>query len=110
MTRIVWKHGLIATAIMLGTFFMVLPFKEQVGFDWGMVVGYTSMVAAFLMVYFGIRSYRDNVVGGTISFGHAMKVGSLIVAVASTFYVAGWEVYYYGTNGGQEYMQGYQEY
>ena len=30
----------------------------------GMVIGYTIMVASFLLVYFGIRSYRENVLGG----------------------------------------------
>ena len=29
-----------------------------------MLIGYTGMVLAFLMVYFGVRSYRDNVAGG----------------------------------------------
>ena len=27
-------------------------------------IGYPTMVLAFLMVYFGVRSYRDNVAGG----------------------------------------------
>ena len=110
MTRIVWTFGLIAGGMMLGMFFLLLPFKDAIGFDRGMIVGYTTMVAAFLMVYFGIRSYRDNVAGGSIGFGRAMTVGSLIVTVASTFYVAAWEVYYFGTDGGQEYVAGYQEY
>ena len=110
MLKIAVTFGLIAGAIMLGVFFAALPFKENIGFDNGMVVGYASMVAAFLLVYFGIRSYRDNLGGGSVSFGRAMGVGSLIVLVASVFYVATWEVYYFGTNGGKEYMAGYQEY
>jgi hypothetical protein len=110
MRKIVLVNGLIAGAIMLGMFFIALPFKDALGFDKGMVYGYTSMVAAFLLVYFGIRSYRDNVGGGKVSFGRATAVGMLIVAVASTIYVAGWEIYYFGTNGGQEYVKGYQDY
>jgi hypothetical protein len=110
MKRIVWTNGLIAGGIMLGMFFLALPFHEAIGFEYGMVYGYTSMVAAFLFVYFGIRSYRDNVGGGTIGFGRAMAVGLLIVAVASTLYVASWEVYFFGTDGGTEYIAGYQEY
>ena len=53
------------------------------------------MVLAFLFVYFGIRSYRDTVAGGSLSFGRAMKVGSLIALIASCCYVATWEVMYF---------------
>lgn len=53
------------------------------------------MVASFLLVYFGIRSYRDTVGEGTISFGRAMAVGSLIMLITCVFYVASWEVIYY---------------
>lgn len=110
MKKIVWTNGLIAGGIMVAMFFIALPFHEAIGFEYGMVYGYTSMVAAFMLVSFGIRSYRDSVSGGTVGFGRAVAVGTLIVTVASTLYVASWEVYYFGTNGGQEYMAGYQEY
>ena len=53
------------------------------------------MVLAFLMIYFGVRSYRDNVADGRITFGRAFKVGFLIMAVASVCYVATWQVIYY---------------
>ena len=53
------------------------------------------MVVAFLMVFVGIKSYRDNVKGGTISFWKAFQVGILITVIASACYVATWEVVYY---------------
>jgi hypothetical protein len=53
------------------------------------------MVVAFLMVFFGIRSYRDNIYGGTISFWKAVGIGVLITLVASACYVTTWEVIYY---------------
>jgi len=34
------------------------------------------------MVFFGIRSYRDNVGGGTITFGKAFTVGILITLLS----------------------------
>ena len=49
---------------------------------------------AFLLVFFGIRSYRDNVGGGTISFGRAMAVGTLITLVTCACYTVTWEVYF----------------
>ena len=53
------------------------------------------MVAAFLMVYFGVRRYRDQVAGGTITFGRALGVGLAITLVASLCYVVMWQIVYY---------------
>ena len=53
------------------------------------------MVLAFLMVYFGVQSYRDNVAGGSVTFGRALKVGLLISLVIMACYVVIWEVMYY---------------
>jgi hypothetical protein len=64
------------------------------------------MVAAFLLIYFGVRSYRDNVAGGTVSFGRALAVGSLIALIASSCYVATWEVLYF--NFMPDFLQKYQ--
>lgn len=36
----------------------------------------------YLLVYLGIRSYRDTVLGGEISFGRAFACGILISAAA----------------------------
>ncbi len=53
------------------------------------------MVVAFLLIYFGVRSYRDNVAGGRVGFGRALAVGVLIAVVASICYAATWQVVYY---------------
>jgi uncharacterized protein DUF4199 len=96
MRKIVLTFGLIAGVILSAMMLITLPFHDQIGFNTaGYVVGYASMVLAFLMVFFGIRSYRDNVAGGTVSFGRALVVGLLITALASMCYVATWEVIYY---------------
>ncbi len=95
MRKIVLTYGLIAGAMLSVMMLATLPFMDQIGFDRGMIVGYTSMVMAFLMIYFGVRSYRDNVLDGQISFGRALKTGLLIMVVASVCYVATWELVYY---------------
>jgi hypothetical protein len=59
------------------------------------VVGYTSMVIAFLAVFFGIRSYRESAGGGSITFGRAFKVGILITLIACAMYVISWEIIYF---------------
>lgn len=54
--------------------------------------GYLSMLLAFTMVFVGIKHYRDKVLGGVIRFMPALSVGLGISAVASLFWVVGWEV------------------
>jgi len=83
--------GVVISALMLGS----IPFARKIGFDKAEFVGYTIMVAAFLMVFFGIRSYRENVGGGTISFGRAFAVGALITLITSVCYVVTWEIMYF---------------
>jgi hypothetical protein len=95
MRKIVWTFGLIAGAILAAMMLITLLFQDAIGFDKGAIIGYTTMVLAFLMVFFGVRSYRDNVAGGSVTFGRAFKVGLLITAVASVCYVATWELIYY---------------
>jgi hypothetical protein len=96
MRKIVLTFGLIAGAVMSSSMAVALQFHDQIGFgNTGLIVGYTSMVLAFLMVYFGVRSYRDNVANGTVTFGRAFKVGLLITAVGVACYVITWQVIYY---------------
>jgi hypothetical protein len=54
--------------------------------------GYLSMLLAFTMVFVGIKHYRDKVLGGVIRFLPALGVGLGISAVASLFWVIGWEI------------------
>jgi hypothetical protein len=95
MKKIVLTFGLIAGAILSAMMLATLPFHDELGFDGGLLVGYTTMVLAFLLVYFGVRSYRDNVAGGTVRFGRAFVVGLSIAVVASLCYVATWQVVYF---------------
>jgi hypothetical protein len=93
--RIILTFGLISGALLSAMMAMTLPFLDQIGFDRGMVVGYTTMVLAFLLVYFGVRSYRDTIGGGQVTFGRAVLVGLGITAVATACYVATWEIIYF---------------
>lgn len=95
MKKTVLTFGLIAGTVLSVFMLATLPFLDRIGFDKGEIIGYTSMVLAFLMVFFGIRSYRENVGGGKISFGRAFAVGILITLIASLCYVATWELIYF---------------
>ena len=95
MKKTVLTFGLISGAILSLMFVITLQFHDAIGFERGMIIGYTTMVLAFLLIFFGVRSYRDNEGRGTIGFGRAFAVGSLIAVVASLCYVLTWEVIYF---------------
>jgi hypothetical protein len=95
MKKIVLTFGLIAGAILSAMMVATLPFLDSIGFDRGEVIGYTSMIVAFLLIFFGVKSFRDNVAGGSVTFGRAFVVGVQIALVASVCYVATWQVIYY---------------
>lgn len=95
MRKIVLTFGLIAGGILSVMMLISMSFVDRIGFEKGEVIGYTTMVLAFLMVFFGVKSYRDQVAGGTVTFGRAFKVGLLITLVACVCYVATWQVIYY---------------
>jgi hypothetical protein len=96
MRKTVLTFGLIAGAVLAGMMVLTMVLlKDKIGFENGAIIGYTTMVVAFLMIYVGIRSYRDTVAGGVISFGRAAAVGLLITTVATLCYVATWEVIFF---------------
>ena len=50
------------------------------------------MLVALSMVFFGIKSFRDNQNGKSIGFWKGAQVGILISLLASFVYATGWEV------------------
>jgi len=92
MKKIVLVFGVLSGLTSAALMFATMPFLEQIGFDKGLIVGYTGIVLSLLFVYFGVRSYRDNQQGGKITFGRGFGVGILITLISCIFYVAAWEV------------------
>ena len=95
MKKTVLTFGIISGVIIAVLMSATTVFADRIGFDRAVIVGYTSMLMAFLLVFFGIRSYRDNVAGGEISFGRAFTVGILIMLITCVFYVVSWEILYF---------------
>src|SRR3954467_12050293 len=95
MKKNVLTFGLIAGVILAAMMLLTVPFQDEIGLGHSYLVGYTTMVLAFLLIYFGVRSYRDNVRGGSVRFGRAFAVGALIALISSLCYVATWEVMYF---------------
>lgn len=96
MKSVVLKYGFLGGAVLSAMFAATLPFHEQLGMDYGMLVGYATMVVAFTCIYFGVRQYRDRQPARTITFGRGVLVGSAIMLLASACYTATWEAWYFG--------------
>jgi len=95
MRKTILTFGLISGAISSLMMVLTLPFVDRIRFDRAEIIGYVTLVLSFLMVFFGIRSYRDNVAGGTIGFVQAFKVGLLITLISCACYVVTWEILYF---------------
>jgi Protein of unknown function (DUF4199) len=95
MKKIVLTFGLLSGLLSAAMMSATVPFLDRLGFDRGIYYGYTAIVISFLFVYFGIRSYRDNVLGGSMTFGRGFQAGILITLISCAFYVATWLFLYY---------------
>ena len=94
MKRTVLKFGLISAALSSAMMLATVPFLHRLGFDKGAIVGYTAIVLSFLLVFFGVRSYRE-ANGGRLSFGRGFLVGLLITLISCAGYVVTWEFVYF---------------
>ena len=95
MRKIVLTFGLLSGAVSSAMMLLTVPFMDRLLDHGGAVIGYTAIVLSFLLVFFGIRAYRDNVGGGAVTFGRAFAVGLLIAVISSLCYVVTWEVIYF---------------
>jgi hypothetical protein len=95
MKKTVLTFGLISGAVAALLMSATVPFMHRIGFDKGLIVGYTGIIVSLLLVPFGIRSYRENVGGGHITFGRAFAIGILITLISCICYVITWEIIYF---------------
>lgn len=95
MKNVVIKYGLIAGIILV---LMIATMMAMMGdsndFEKGELFGYLFSIAAYAMIFLGIREYRDKHSGGSITFNQGFRTGILITLIASLFYVAGWMLYF----------------
>jgi hypothetical protein len=95
MKKTILTFGLISGALSSLMMLATVPFMHKIGFDKGYYFGYTAIVLSFLLVFFGIRSYRDNIGNGHITFSKAFAVGISITLISCIFYVLTWEILYF---------------
>src|SRR5262245_45011915 len=95
MLKVTLIFGLLSGAII--SIFMIIGLvlfeKGVMTTTFSELVGYGTMVIALSMVFFGIKSYRDNYQNGAIGFWKGFQVGILISLIASLMYALTWETY-----------------
>jgi len=101
MKKVILTYGLIMGAIIGAMLLISIPMWKNgtLNFDNGELVGYTSMVVASSLIFFGIKSFRDNYSGGAVTFWQGTKVGLLITLVSCIVYAAAWQVSYHYMDG-----------
>lgn len=82
--------GVLSISLMLGS----LQLGDRFGIDDSMALGYAALLLAGLLAFAGIRSYRDQVAGGRLTFGRGFLVGVGIALVAALCYGILWAVVY----------------
>jgi hypothetical protein len=95
MKKIVIICGLISGAIittMMGI--MVSMCVKDPNFEASEVMGYTTMLLAFSLIFVGVKMYRDKNKEKTVNFGKAFLIGLYISLIASTIYVGVWALEY----------------
>lgn len=109
MKKIVLTYGLIAGVIVSSMLVITQPLFRNgtLNIDNGVYVGFGSMIIAMSLIFFAIKSYRDQHLQGVITFGKAFKVGILIALIASLMYAVSWEIYF--NTVGQDFMEWYQQ-
>lgn len=91
MFRSILTYGLIAGLLVGGISFATFTFGDEHNFEYGMVIGYATMLLALSAVFVGIKRYRDLELGGVIRFWPAFGMGVGMTVIAGVLYVLSWE-------------------
>jgi hypothetical protein len=92
MFQNILKYGVIAGLVVGGiNFCFFVGLKDHPPLEYGMLIGYTTMLVALSAVFVGIKQQRDQELGGVIRFWPAFGMGVAITFIASIFYVVAWE-------------------
>lgn len=107
MKKIILTYGIIGGIIVSAMMWLTLGGGNH-DFANGLWIGYTTMVIALSTIFFAVKGYRDQHLGGAITFGKAFLLGLYITLFVSTVYVASWLVL--SATSDMDYMAEYYKY
>lgn len=94
MKKPVLLFGLVSAAVAIAGMAATTPLILAGDHAKSDLLGYSAMVLSALLVYFGIRWYRDRE-DGPVGFGRAFAVGLLITLVSALVQVAAFQLLYF---------------
>lgn len=101
MTNYIFLFGTFAGLIIISAMIALMVAGGADPDAWwshSMFLGYLIMFLALSMIFFAVKRYRDQDLGGVIKFVPAFLMGVGIAVVAGIIYVLVWEVYLAATN------------
>ena len=97
MNRIILTYGLISGLVIISSILGTLLVAGDASHS-SVWLGYLIMLVALSAILVGVRQYRDQALGGVITFRTAALMGLGIAMVASATYVVVWEIYLAATD------------
>jgi hypothetical protein len=95
MKKILITYGAITSFLITFLMLMSTILAPKIGFDSAEIIGYTSLVLSFLVIYFALISYYKNNPAIKVTFLKSLAIGLLITLIASVAYTLVWLVLYY---------------
>jgi hypothetical protein len=93
MLRYILIYGVIAgVGVGVPLSILTLSMSGHAMMQYGMLVGYLTMLIALSAVFLAIKRHRDAELGGVIRFWPALALGLGVSLVAGVIYVIAWEV------------------
>lgn len=97
MKQIILRYGLISGIIgaLLMLAMTLYMRNDPTRFANAEYAGMAGIILSMIIVYFGVRAYRDQVGAGPFSFFQGFQVGLFITLISSVFYVVTWMIVYH---------------
>ena len=88
MKKLILVYGVISGLVII--VINTLSIELGIAHVW---LGFLVMFIAFSSIFFAVKQYRDEALGGVIRFGTGFLLGLGITLIASLVYVLVWELY-----------------
>jgi hypothetical protein len=93
--KTVLTFGLVSGAVSAVILLATIPYINSINFRRADILGYTGIVLTALLVFFGVRSYRENAGGHRLTFGRAFAVGLLITLISCASHIVTFQILYF---------------
>ena len=91
MIKNIIKYGIISGVIVAVLMLITKAVTNfEAGFAYGEILGYSTMIAAFSMIFIGIKKFRDSQTDGKATFVQSLVIGLGISVIATLFYSFTW--------------------